>query len=380
MYLMQTRSVLDKTIKRSTSTDEGLDMDLFSQYELGNIKLLNRMVMAPMTRCRAVEGNIPNPLAVTYYAQRSQAGLIITEGSQISPQGVGYVRTPGIYSPGQVGGWRKVTDAVHQAGGKIFLQLWHVGRVSHPDFHEGELPVAPSALPVEGEVHTPLGKKQIETPRSLELDEIPSIINQFRGGAKNAKAAGFDGVEIHGANGYLLDQFLRDGSNRRTDQYGGSLRNRARLPLEVTEAVIDVWGADRVGYRISPHFQGYSMSDLNPRETFSYFAKELCNLKLGYLHMIERVGAYMQVAPEARLASVIREIFKGTLISNGGYDVDKGNEAIQKSEADLISYGTLFLANPDLPERLRRNAPLNAPDIKAFYVGEEKGYIDYLAL
>jgi N-ethylmaleimide reductase len=354
-------------------------MDLFSQYELGNIKLQNRMVVAPMTRCRAVLGNIPNQLAVTYYAQRSQAGLIITEGSQVSPEGVGYIRTPGIYSPEQVVGWRKVTDAVHRAGGKIFLQLWHVGRVSHPDFLNGELPVAPSALSVEGVVHTPSGKKKIETPRALELDEIPGIINQFRRGAENAKFAGFDGVEIHGANGYLLDQFLRDDSNRRTDQYGGSLQNRARLPLEVTEAVIDVLGAERVGYRISPHFQGYSMSDSNPRGTFSYFAKELSNLKLGYLHMIERVGAYMQVAPEARFASVIREIFNGTLMLNGGYDAEKGNEAIQKCKADLISYGTLFLANPDLPDRFKRNAPLNTPDTETFYVGEERGYIDYPA-
>lgn len=297
-------------------------MDLFSQYELGDIKLSNRMVMAPMTRCRAVEGNVPNPLAATYYAQRSHAGLIITEGSQVSPQGVGYVRTPGIYSHEQVDGWRKVTDAVHQEGCDIFLQLWHVGRVSHPDFLDGALPVAPSALPVEGEVHTPLGKKIIETPRALELDEIPSIVNQFKKGAENAKAAGFDGVEIHGANGYLLDQFLRNGSNRRTDKYGGSLQNRARLPLEIAEAVIDVWGADRVGYRISPHFLRYSMSDSNPRETFSYLAKELSNMKLGYLHMIERVGAYMPVAPESRFASAIRKIFKGTLILNGGYDAE----------------------------------------------------------
>ena len=355
-------------------------MDLFSQYEFGNLKLSNRMIMAPMTRCRAVLGNVPNPLAITYYVQRAQAGLIITEGSQVSPHGVGYIRTPGIYSPEQVDGWRKVTDAVHQAGGKIFLQLWHVGRVSHPDFLNGELPVAPSALPVEGEVHTPSGKKKIETPRALELDEIPSVINQFRRGAENAKVAGFDGVEIHGANGYLLDQFLRDGSNRRTDQYGSSLQNRARLPLEVTEAVIDVWGADRVGYRISPHFQRYSMSDSNPRGTFSYFAKELSNLKLGYLHMIERVGAYMQVAPEARFASAIREIFKDTFMLNGGYNAEKGNDAIRKDEADLISYGSLFLANPDLPERFKKNTPLNTPDIETFYVGEERGYIDYPAL
>lgn len=355
-------------------------MDLFSRYELGSIKLSNRMVMAPMTRCRAVLGNVPNPLAIAYYVQRSQAGLIITEGSQVSPQGVGYIRTPGIYSPEQVEGWREVTDAVHQAGGKIFLQLWHVGRVSHPDFLNGELPVAPSALPVESEVHTPLGKKKIETPRALELDEIPNVINQFRRGAENAKVAGFDGVELHGANGYLLDQFLRDGSNRRTDQYGGSLQNRARFPLEVTKAVTDVWGADRVGYRISPHFQRHSMSDSNPRETFSYFAKELSNLKLGYLHMVERVGEPVLVAPEARFASVFRKIFKGTFMLNGGYSAEKGNEAIRNGEADLVSYGSLFLANPDLPDRFKRNAPLNTPDVETFYAGEERGYIDYLAL
>lgn len=353
-------------------------MDLFSPYKLGDIELANRMVMAPMTRCRAVEeGNIPSPLAVTYYAQRSQAGLIITEGSQVSPQGVGYIRTPGIYSPQQVAGWKKVTDAVHHAGSKIFLQLWHVGRVSHPSLLDGKMPVAPSAVPVEGEIHTPSGKKKIELPRALELDEIQDIINQFKRGASNAKAAGFDGVEIHGANGYLLDQFLRDGSNNRTDQYGGILRNRARLPLEVVRAVADVFGVDRVGYRISPHFQRYSMSDSNPLETFSYLAEELNRLRLGYLHMIERVSEPQIVPPEERFASVIREIFDGAFILNGGYDAKKGNEAIRKLDADLISYGSLFLANPDLPERFKKNAPLNSPDINTYYAGEEKGYTDY---
>lgn len=351
--------------------------NLFSPYKLGDLGFSNRMVMAPMTRCRAVEGNVPSPLAVTYYVQRAQAGLIISEGSQVSPEGVGYVRTPGIYSHEQVDSWKKVTSAVHKAGSKIFLQLWHVGRVSHSDFHRGELPVAPSALSVEGDIYTPLGKKKIEIPRALELNEMPRIIEQFRKGADNAKTAGFDGVEIHGANGYLLDQFLREGSNRRTDRYGGSLRNRSRLPLEISEAVIDVWGADRVGYRISPHFSGYSMSDSNPCETFSYFVKELNNLKLGYLHMIEFVGGSMSTAPETRLASTIREILKGTFILNGGYNAQKGDEAIEKGEADLISYGSLFLANPDLPERFKKNSAFNSPDSKTFYVGEEMGYIDY---
>jgi N-ethylmaleimide reductase len=250
--------------------------------------------------------------------------------------------------------------------------------VSHPDFLGGELPVAPSALPFEGEVHTPSGKKKFVTPRALELSEIPDIIEQFRKGARNAKAADFDGVEIHGANGYLLDQFLRDGSNRRTDKYGGSLQNRARLPLEVTEAVIGVWGEDRVGYRISPHFSNYSMHDTDPRQTFSYFAKELNNIGLGYLHMVEPVGGRLgATAPDARLAPIIREIFKRTLMLNGGYDARSGNEAIEKGNADLISFGVLFLANPDLPERFRKNASLNSADVATFYTGEEKGYIDY---
>lgn len=353
-------------------------MNLLSQYKLGDLDLSNRIIMAPMTRCRALSGNVPNPLAVTYYAQRASAGLIVTEGSQVSPQGVGYVRTPGIHSPLQVAGWKKVTEAVHKADGKIFIQLWHVGRVSHPDFLGGELPVAPSALPFEGEVHTMYGKKKFVTPRALELNEIPDIIEQFRKGAQNAKAAGFDGVEIHGANGYLLDQFLRDGSNRRTDKYGGSFQNRARLPLEVTEAVVRVWGANRVGYRISPHFSNYSMSDTNPSQIFSYFAKELNNIGLGYLHLVEPVGGRMGATPlDARLAPIIRNIFKGTLILNGGYDAGSGNEAVENGDADLISFGVLFLANPDLPERFRKNAPLNSADVATFYVGEEKGYIDY---
>ncbi|VVB72014.1 NADPH dehydrogenase [uncultured archaeon] len=355
-------------------------MDLFSPCQLGPIELSNRIVMAPMTRCRAVEGNVPSPLSITYYVQRAQAGLIITEGSQVSPLGVGFIRTPGIYSQEQASGWRKVTDAVHRARSKIFLQLWHVGRVSHSDLLGGQQPLAPSALPVEGYVHGPSGKKKIEIPRAIKIDEISSIIDQFRKGAKMAKEAGFDGVEIHGANGYLLDQFLRDSSNKRTDQYGGSLQNRARLPLAVAKAVVDVWGADRVGYRISPHFQMYSMSDSNPRETFSYLAGRLDDLGLLYLHMIERVGGLNQTAPEARLAPLIRNIFQRTLILNGGYDAKSGNQAIATGASDLISYGSLFLANPDLPERFKRNAPLNAPDIKTYYAGEERGYIDYPGL
>src|SRR5580693_4803701 len=245
---------------------------LLSPYRLGALELKNRLVMAPMTRSRAVEGNVPSPLAVSYYAQRATAGLQVTEATQVSQQGVGYIRTPGIHSSAQVAGWRPVTDAVHRAGGKIFAQLWHVGRISHPDFHNGALPVAPSAVAPTGTVFTEKGPQQMVTPRALDASELPGIVAQFRAGAENAKWAGFDGVELHGANGYLLDQFTRDGVNKRTDSYGGTVENRARLPLEVTKAVIDVWGGERVGYRISPNGAFNSMSDSDPVATFSYLA------------------------------------------------------------------------------------------------------------
>jgi N-ethylmaleimide reductase len=352
--------------------------DLFSSFRLGELELANRTVMAPMTRSRAVEGNVPNPLAATYYAQRASAGLIVTEASQVSPQGVGYIQTPGIYSAEQVAGWKTITKAVHQVGGTIFAQLWHVGRVSHPDFHDGALPVAPSALPVDGEAFTTRGKTKLVTPRALETDEIPGIVAQFRKGAENAKAAGFDGVEIHGANGYLLDQFLRDGSNHRTDAYGGSLRKRARFPLEVAEAVASVWGAERVGYRIAPYFAMFSMSDSNPIETFSYLTERLSQLGLGYLHVAEAIGGPMAApAGTVRATPILREKFNGTLIVNGAYDLDAGNAAIARDEADLVAFGTPFLANPDLPVRFRKRAILNKPDQATFYGGDEKGYLDY---
>jgi N-ethylmaleimide reductase len=357
------------------------DPDLFSQYRMGDLTLPNRIVMAPMTRNRAGDADIPISLTVTYYVQRASAGMIITEGSQVSPQGVGYMHTPGIYSAAQVAGWKKVTDAVHRDGGRIFIQLWHVGRVSHSDLLGGALPVAPSVLPVEGFVHTPGGKKPIPAPRALKTGEVPDIVKQFRQAAENARTAGFDGVEIHGANGYLLDQFLRSGSNKRTDKYGGTLENRARLPLEVTKAVIKVWGGDRVGYRISPHMTAHSMSDANPRETFSYFVRELNKTGLGYLHLIEPIGGRMGfVPPEVRLGPTLRGIFERTFILNGGYGLQSGNEAIASGKADLIAFGVPFLANPDLPERFRQNAPLNEPDLSTFYVGGAKGYTDYPAL
>jgi N-ethylmaleimide reductase len=348
---------------------------LFLPYQLGNIQLNNRLVMAPMTRSRAIDHNVPNPIATTYYAQRASAGLIITEATQVSPQGVGYIRTPGIHSAEQVAGWRRITEAVHRAGGKIFLQLWHVGRISHPDFHGGELPVAPSAIAAQGQVFTAKGPQQMVTPRALTLAELPGIVEQFRRGAENAKAAGFDGVELHGANGYLLDQFLRNGTNKRTDAYGGTIENRARLPLEVTKAVVDVWGADRVGYRISPNGAFNSMSDANPVETFSYIAEQLNKLGIVYLHVVDPVAGGAK-----RMSPLLRRNFHHTYIVNGGFDLDSANAAIHGGEADLVAFGTPFLANPDLPQRYRTSASLNVPDQATFYAGEDKGFTDYPSL
>jgi N-ethylmaleimide reductase len=353
---------------------------LFSPYRLGDLDLNNRLVMSPMTRSRALEGNVPNPLAATYYAQRASAGLIVTEATQVSPQGVGYIRTPGIHSAEQVAGWRAITDAVHRAGSKIFAQLWHVGRVSHPDFHDGALPVAPSALPVEGEAFTTRGRTKLVTPRALETAELPGIVATFRAAAENAKAAGFDGVELHGANGYLLDQFLRDGSNRRTDAYGGSIENRARFPLEVVDAVTAVWGPQRVGYKVAPYFSGYSMSDAHPIETFSFIASELSKRGLLYLHVTEAVNNAAAPAATPRATPILRGKFKGTLMANGGYDAHSAQAVIARGEADLVAFGVPFLANPDLPVRYRGKTALNAADQATFYAGEEKGYIDYPAL
>ena len=368
-------------LKNPVAEPQAATDPLFQPYRLGDLELRNRLVMSPMTRSRALDGNVPNSLAATYYAQRASAGLIVTEAAQVSPQGVGYIRTPGIHSAEQVAGWKTITDTVHRAGGKIFAQLWHVGRVSHPDFHDGALPVAPSALPVEGEAFTTRGRTKLVTPRALETSELPGIVAQFRTAAENAKAAGFDGVELHGANGYLLDQFLRDGANRRTDAYGGSLGNRARLPLEVTDAVIDIWDPQQVGYKLSPYFSGYSMSDSNPIETFSFIAAELSKRRLAYLHVSEAVAGPMAAAAGTRRATpVLRDTFGGALIVNGGYDARSGHAAIASGEADLVAFGVPFLANPDLPARYRRNAELNAPDQATFYAGEEKGYIDYPAL
>jgi N-ethylmaleimide reductase len=352
---------------------------LLSPVRLGPYTLRNRMVMAPMTRNRAGQGNVPSDIAVTYYAQRASAGLIVSEGTQVSPQGVGYPGTPGVHDDLQVAGWRRVTEAVHERGGRIFAQLWHVGRISHPLLQpEGALPVAPSALAAEGQTFTPEGPKPFGVPRALETGEIPGAVEQFAHGARQALAAGFDGVEIHGANGYLVDQFLRDGSNRRTDAYGGSIENRARFLLAVTEAVAGVWGADRVGVRLSPTGSFNSMSDSDPRATFGYATQALDRFALAYLHVIEP----LQRGPEmpAPVAPLLRSLFRGPFILNGGYDLETGNAALAAGEADLVSFGVLFLANPDLPERFAEGAPLNPPDRATFYGGGERGYIDYPAI
>ena len=356
-------------------------MDLFTPVQVGRYTLPNRIVMAPLTRCRAGEGNVPTLLNVNYYVQRASAGLIISEASQVSQQGMGYPATPGIYSSEQIAGWRLVTDAVHQQGGLIFLQLWHVGRSSHSSFQPDRgLPVAPSAIAIEGELPTYEGMKPYETPRALELSEIPGIVEQFRQGAKNALEAGFDGVEIHGANGYLLDQFLRDGANKRTDEYGGSIENRARLHLEVTEAVVEVWGSDRVGIRLSPSSTFNSMSDSNPEATFGYLVEQLNRFNLAYLHLLEPSESDLRHGGHAVPTAYFRPIYQGNLMANWDYDQVKANAAIASGNADLISFGKAFIANPDLPERFKLNAPLNSPDPDTFYGGGEHGYTDYPTL
>jgi N-ethylmaleimide reductase len=362
-----------------TMTEDTRTPNLFTPFRLGPYELRNRVVMAPMTRSRAGEGNAPSPLMAEYYGQRAGAGLIVTEGSQVAPEGVGYPSTPGIHTDAQVDGWRAVTDAVHARGGRIFLQLWHVGRVSHPSMQPGgTLPVAPSAIGIEGEkLYTSAGLVPYVTPRALETDEIAGIVEQFAEGARRAYRAGFDGVELHGANGYLIDQFLRDGSNHRTDRYGGTAENRARFLNEVTAAVVDVWGGERVGVRVSPVGPYNGMRDSDPVQTFSVAAHGLNRFGLAYLHVVEPLDVHTS---GGRVTPVLKAVFRGPVIANGGYDAETGNGAIAGRQADLVSFGALFLANPDLPERLRVGAPLNEPDRATFYGGDERGYTDYPVL
>lgn len=353
-------------------------LTILSPVKLGPYDLPNRLAMAPLTRCRASDGDIPNALMMEYYRQRAGAGLIISEATPVSPQGKGYPFTPGIYNDAQIQGWRAVTSAVHEKDGRIFLQLWHVGRISHPSLQpEGALPVAPSALKPAGQASTEQGPRDFVTPRALELAEMPGIVEQFRHGADCALKAGFDGVEIHGANGYLLDQFLRDGTNRRTDAYGGSIANRARLLFEVIEAVSSVWGSDKVGVRLSPLQPFSDIRDSDPRATFGYVAEQLNRFNLAYLHITEMGRDMPGAAGPAFNLEELRTLYKGTYMLNAGYTAETATAAIAEGRADLIAFGKLFIANPDLPERFAKNAPLNEPDFDTFYQGGAHGYIDY---
>jgi N-ethylmaleimide reductase len=355
--------------------------NLLSPYQLGKLELPNRMIMAPLTRARAGKNRIPNDLMKIYYTQRASAGLIISEATQISEQAAGWVETPGIHNDEQVKGWQQITDAVHAEGGKIFLQLWHTGRASHPDFQPGNaLPVSASAIRPAGEAHTPKGKKPHVTPRALERDEIPDIVQDYAQATIRAQEAGFDGVEIHAANGYLIDQFLRDCSNQRTDIYGGIIENRVRFLLEVTEAVVNAWSSDRVGVRLSPTNPYNDMRDSNPIATFTYATEALNQFGLAYLHILEALPGHMLAGEGDRVSPYLRKAFQGTFMVNGGYDAVSGEEAIAKVEADLVAYGVPFIANPDLPERFSQGAALNEPDPTTFYSHEAKGYIDYPTL
>lgn len=340
---------------------------------LGDMRLPNRIIMAPLTRCRASAGRVPNTLMRDYYVQRASAGLILSEATAVSPKGVGYPDTPGIWSAEQVQGWKLVTEGVHAADGRIFLQLWHVGRISDPVYLDGMLPVAPSAVAASGHVSMLRPKKSFVTPRALEKREIPGIVEAYRKGAENARAAGFDGVEIHGANGYLLDQFLQDGTNRRTDEYGGSVENRARLMLEVTDAVVDVWGASRVGMHLAPRGDAHDMGDSNPAATFGHVARELGKRRLAFLCVRESVGP-------KRLGPELKRIFGGACVANEGHTRESAEALLAAGEADAVAFGKLFIANPDLPRRLAQGAPLNAPDPDTFYASGPGGYTDYPSL
>jgi N-ethylmaleimide reductase len=346
---------------------------LLEPFQLGPLTLPNGVVMAPLTRNRAY-GTVPGEMNATHYVQRASAGLIVAESAQVSPHGESYPDTPGIYTGEQLRGWRKVTGAVHAAGGRIFLQLFHGGRISHPSLI-GETPVAPSDLRPAGLVTTPRGLQPFVTPRALETEEVAGIVEEFRRAAENAREVGFDGVEIHGANGYLLDQFLQSGTNQRTDRYGGSVENRARFLLEVTRAAVEVWGADRVGVRLSPGGTFNDMRDADPRETFTHAAEALSALPLAYLHAVKAPPA---AGLDAR--ALLRAAYRGVLVSAGGYTRGSAEAALQAGEADLIAFGRLYIANPDLVERFALGAPLNEPDRSTFYGGTERGYVDYPAL
>jgi 2,4-dienoyl-CoA reductase-like NADH-dependent reductase (Old Yellow Enzyme family) len=346
---------------------------LFDPLQIGDITLSNRIIMAPLTRQRAEEVRVPNALMAKYYAERASAGLILSEATSVTPQGVGYAETPGIWSQEQVEGWKLVTQAVHAAGGKIFMQLWHVGRISDPLFLDGELPVAPSAIAAQGHVSHVRPERPYVTPRALELDEIAGVVEAFRQGAEHAKAAGFDGVEVHGANGYLLDQFLQDSTNTRTDAYGGPIENRARLLLEVTDACISVWGANRVGVHLAPRRDAHNMGDSDPAGTFGYVAQELGKRKIAFIAAREALG-------DDRLGPQLKKAFGGPYIANEKFTRESAQHVLDAGEADAVAWGQLFIANPDLVRRFETNAPLNKPNPATYYARGESGYVDYPTL
>lgn len=346
---------------------------LFEPITVGDLTLPNRIVMAPLTRSRAGQERIPNQLMRDYYVQRADAGLILTEATAIDPMGVGYADTPGIWSEEQVAGWKNIVEGVHAAGGRIFSQLWHVGRISDPSFLNGAVPVAPSALAAQGNVSLLRPQRPFVTPRALEHSEVVALVEKYRHGALNAKKAGFDGVEIHGANGYLPDQFLQDGSNQRTDEYGGSIENRARFLLQITDAAISVFGAGRVGVHLSPRSDSNYISDSKPLETFPYVARELAKRKIAFLFARAKQG-------EDGLGARMKEAFGGPFVANEGLTFEEAERIVRKGEADLVSFGKLFIANPDLVKRLKEKAPLNAPDPSTFYSAGAKGYTDYPVL
>jgi len=344
---------------------------LFDPLALGDLALPNRIIMAPLTRSRAGAARVPNALMAEYYVQRASAGLIISEATAVDPMGVGYADTPGIWLREHVEGWKLITRAVHGAGGRIFLQLWHVGRISDPFFLNGKLPVAPSAIPAEGHVSLLRPQRPFVTPRALERGEIPGIVEAYRRGAANALEAGFDGVELHGANGYLLDQFLQDSTNRRTDDYGGPIENRARLMLETVDAAISVWGAGRVGLHLAPRGDSHTMGDSNPSQTFGYIARETGRRKLAFLFAREALGP-------GRIGPELKKAFGGPFIANQGLTPADAAAVLARGEADAAAFGALFIANPDLPHRIVTGAPLNTPDQSTFYIGGAHGYTDYL--
>lgn len=349
---------------------------LFQPITVGAFRLPNRIVLAPLTRCRCSPGRVPNDLMAEYYKQRATAGLILSEATSIHPMGVGYPDTPGIWSENQVDGWKKITAAVHQAGGIILLQLWHVGRVSDPVYLDNQLPVAPSAIAPSGHVSLIRPLKPFVTPRALDLSEIPAIIDAYRLGAQNAQRAGFDGIEIHGANGYLLDQFLQDSTNHRTDEYGGSLPNRARFMLEVVDACISVWGANRVGLHLAPRCDAHGMGDSDPLTTFGYIAEEAGRRKIAFLCARESFE-HPDIPP---LGPQLKKRFGGVYIANENFTAESAEQAIAAGHADAVAWGKTFIANPDLPARFKNRSPLNEPIPEKFYAAGPEGYVDYPTL